>query len=275
LPRPVGPWKPTERLWSAMFCLLTGSSACGSRSTGSSLRRARRLYEGGGKAGRYVGDFFVWMRDADFRDFVLQSPLPEIAAGLMGSRRVNLFYDHLLVKEPRTEAHTPWHQDLPYWPVRGADVLSLWVPLDPVGLDNGAVQYVRGSHKCGQMYAPTAFGKDSGFAQIYEKMGLPPFPDMVPILAESDLISWDTDVGDIIVHHPLTFHFAGGNASLTERRRAVAVRYLGDDARYDNRPGTFVEKDSIRDGLFEPIRYSDGDPFGGKNFPAVWPRSAA
>ena len=35
---------------------------------------------------------------------------------MMGCRRVNFFFDQLIVKEPGTAQRTPWHQDLPYGP---------------------------------------------------------------------------------------------------------------------------------------------------------------
>lgn len=34
--------------------------------------------------GRYYGDFFVWLRDPDFKALITDSPLPELAAQLMG-----------------------------------------------------------------------------------------------------------------------------------------------------------------------------------------------
>jgi ectoine hydroxylase-related dioxygenase (phytanoyl-CoA dioxygenase family) len=233
--------------------------------SGSAVEMAR---EG---TGRYVSDYFVWMRDADFRDLVLHSPLPRLAAEIMGSTHARLFYDHLLVKEPESAAETPWHQDLPYWPVRGDHVLSLWVPLDPVTVESGAVQYVAGSHKLGKMYAPRSFSKDSGFDELYARMGLDPLPNAEQIRSSGEILVWSTEPGDVIVHHPLTFHYASGNASATERRRAIAIRYLGDEACYDARAGTFVEKESIRTGLFEPIDYRDGERLGGRNFPIAWP----
>jgi ectoine hydroxylase-related dioxygenase (phytanoyl-CoA dioxygenase family) len=39
------------------------------------------------------------------------------------------------------------------------------------------------------------------------------------------------------VHHARTLHAAGGNRSATARRRAISVRYCGDDARVLVRPG--------------------------------------
>jgi ectoine hydroxylase-related dioxygenase (phytanoyl-CoA dioxygenase family) len=220
-----------------------------------------------GRQGRYVGDFFVWMRDSDLAALMLESPLPALARAIMESHESRLFYDQLLVKEPQTEEHTPWHQDLPYWPVRGEQILSIWVGLDPVTIENGAVQYARGSHLEGKLYAPRAFSATSGFGELYAQMGLDPAPDEAALRERYEIIAFETEPGDVIVHHPLTFHFSAGNLSHDTRRRAVAIRYLGDDARWDARPGTFMDKDSVRNMLREPVTLADGDPLCAPNFP--------
>ena len=72
----------------------------------------------------------------------------------MRSATVNLLYDQLFVKEPGSSERTPWHQDLPYWPVEGDQILSIWVPFDAATPDNGVVTYVKGSHLWGQKYRP-------------------------------------------------------------------------------------------------------------------------
>jgi ectoine hydroxylase-related dioxygenase (phytanoyl-CoA dioxygenase family) len=223
-----------------------------------------------GGSGRYLGDFFVWLRDPLFRAFELASPLPRIAAQMMGGTpEVTLFYDQLLVKEPMTREETPWHQDLPYWPVRGNDILSLWIGFDPVPAEAGAMRYVKGSHKEGRLYAPKAFGTDTGFAEVFELAGLPPFPDMDEVLKQADLLVCEVEPGDIVVHHPLTFHWSPGNLRKDLRRRALAVRYLGPDAVFDARPGTFLENRKLDAVLAEPISARDGERLGGANFPTV------
>ncbi len=223
-----------------------------------------------GKSGRYLGDFFVWRRDPLFRAFELESPLPRIAAQMMGgASEITLFYDQLLVKEPMTHEETPWHQDLPYWPVRGNDILSLWIGFDPVPAEAGAMRYVKGSHKDGVLYAPKAFGRDTGFAEIFERAGLPPFPDMDEVLRRAEVLVCEVEPGDIVVHHPLTFHGSPGNLRTDLRRRALAVRYLGPDAVFDARPGTFLENRKLDVLLAEPIAARDGDRLGGANFPTV------
>ncbi len=224
-----------------------------------------------GRSGRYYGDFFVWRRDEDFRRFMAESPMPDIARQVMGSSLVNFFYDQLLVKEPQTAEPTPWHQDLSYWPVRGEDILSIWAPFDAANEESGVVVYLRGSHRWGKMYAPSAFGKNTGFAEIYARMGLEPVPDIEAERDKHEILKWELEPGDVIIHHPLVLHYASGNASATGRRRGLALRYLGDDACYDDRPGTFLENPRVR-ALLPGFAFRDGERLDGPLFPRVWPR---
>jgi ectoine hydroxylase-related dioxygenase (phytanoyl-CoA dioxygenase family) len=74
----------------------------------------------------------------------------------------------------------------------------------------------------------------------------------------------------VLIHKGLTVHGAAGNTSSDKRRRALAVRYTGDDARYDPRPGTFMEMESVRANVPAP-GVAKGEPMGGALFPRVWP----
>ena len=66
-----------------------------------------------GESGRFFDDYCNWQRIDQFRDVIHLSPAAEVAADLMGSRTVQIFHDHVLVKEPGTSKPTPWHQDSP------------------------------------------------------------------------------------------------------------------------------------------------------------------
>ena len=222
------------------------------------------------KQGRYLGDFFMWIRDAEFRALMMDSPLPEVAAQIMSANEVHFLYDQLLVKEPMTEEETPWHQDLPYWPVRGYDVMSCWVPFDPVTIESGAVHYIKGSHQWGRMFRPQPFSSQSTTNTTYASSDFESMPDIAPTLDDYELLAWKMEPGDILIHHSLTVHWAPGN--LTEgRRRGLALRYTGDDASYDSRPGTFVWFPTMT-SIKEQITLGDGAPMGGPVFPKVWPR---
>ena len=76
-----------------------------------------------------------------------------------------------------------------------------------------------------------------------------------------------------MVHHPRTLHFSEGNRRADLRRRALALRYLGDDAYFDARPGTFMENPKVR-ALLPPgsFEFNDGERMINAAFPQVWPR---
>ena len=224
--------------------------------------------------GRYYGDFFVWLRDPDFKALMMDSPLPELAAQLMDTSRVSFFYDQLLVKEPGTAEPTPLHQDLPYWPVKGEHIMSVWVPFDPVRFDSGVVQYVYGSHQWGKLYAPKTFGQNTGFGAMYAQSGFEEMPPEATLLSGQRILKWETEPGDVIVHHPRTLHFSEGNMRSDLRRRALALRYLGEDAFFDARPGTFMENPKVRALLpAGSFNFKDGDAMINAAFPQVWPRN--
>mmetsp|Transcript_26184 Transcript_26184/g.40978 ORF Transcript_26184/g.40978 Transcript_26184/m.40978 type:complete len:249 (+) Transcript_26184:62-808(+) len=89
-------------------------------------------YQVQGSGASFHGNMRLWETDDGFRQYCTASPLPEIASSLLGANKVNLFYDQLFVKFPGMTMRTRWHNDQPYWPVRGQQVLSLWTSLDPV-----------------------------------------------------------------------------------------------------------------------------------------------
>jgi ectoine hydroxylase-related dioxygenase (phytanoyl-CoA dioxygenase family) len=223
-------------------------------------------YETNGK-GRFAQDMFMWKRKDRigdiFRDTVLYSPLAAVAGALMQSQKISFLYDQMFVKEPGTANPTPWHQDLPYWPFKGDQICGIWCPLDPVDLSSGGMKYVKGSHRSGKWYAPRHFGGDD---KAYDGAQGDVMPDIEKLARPDELASWEMNPGDCIVFHGLTIHGSGGNTSLSRRRRAVSLRWAGDDVRYDARPGAYPFPN---DGL------QDGQALGTTlDYPTVW-RSAS
>lgn len=184
--------------------------------------------------GRFHANLFAWRHDPDIRDFVFESPAARIASALMGSTHVSFFFDHLLVKEPGTENPTPWHQDLPYWPVRGDQIVSLWFAMDRVDLTSGAVRYVVGSHRWTTWYRAQSFDGSDKYSDM--SMPAPPDPDAHPETYPT--VSFALEPGDVVAHHVMTMHGAPGNSSSDRRRRGLATRWCGDDAVFDPRPAT-------------------------------------
>ena len=81
-----------------------------------------------GEAGRFFDDYCNWQRIPQFEQVIRNSAVASVAADLMGSQMVQLFHDHVLVKEPGTSKPTPWHQDSPYYFVEGHQKLTVCCP---------------------------------------------------------------------------------------------------------------------------------------------------
>ncbi len=211
--------------------------------------------------GRFHANMFLWDTDPDLRAFVFESPAAEIAAGLLGASTVSFFFDHLLVKEPGTVNPTPWHQDLPYWPVRGDQMCSLWFAMDPVDESSGAVRYVAGSHRWTTWYRAQSFGG----SDKYSDASMPAVPD-VEHDPDLRIVSFELEPGDVVAHHVMTMHGAQGNTTTARRRRGLATRWAGDDMVYDPRPKTML--------LPWPSDVEPGAPLRSERFPVVFTRGS-
>lgn len=183
-----------------------------------------------GEAGRFFDDYCNWQRIPEFDRVIHDSRVAEVAAALMGSSYVQLFHDHVLVKEPGTTKPTPWHQDGPYYFVQGRQTVSFWSPLDPVR--EASLRCVAGSHLWPREVLPTRWLAETSFYPDEAKYMPVPDPDAEGM----EVLEWQMEPGDAVAFNYLTLHGARGNTS-TARRRAFSLRLVGDDARYVERPG--------------------------------------
>ena len=202
-------------------------------------------------------DTFISHHLEGFEKVVRESPGAEIAGKLMGSNKINLLFDQLLIKDPGATTRTVWHHDATYWPVAGDQICTLWLALDSVTHDTGAVEYIKGSHLWGQRYLAVSFNPD----EKYEE-DLPEVPDIEANRDDYDIVWFDLEPGDCTVHHALTVHGAPGNGSNSMRRRAYVIRWTGNDVTYNPRPNLMK---ILRDPGIAP-----GDPLDCDLFPVIW-----
>jgi len=255
-------------VWNPEVQIETGAAT---RFDMSSLRElvasdpaARPLLERAGPSepGLFFYDAAGWRQDARIQDVAFHSALPEIAADLLQAKRVHFWEDTTFVKAPHTRQKTAFHQDLSYFQISGNQCLIAWIPLDPAGLWNGVTQYVRGSHMWGEVYAPNIFLSQTPFPGADG----PRCPDIEADPDAFDLVAFDVMPGDVILHHVLTVHGAGGNPS-DRWRRAVSFRYCGDAVRYLERKGALPQPGG-------PGALADGQPLPSSIYPVVWPKRA-
>ncbi len=182
--------------------------------------------------GRFFDDYCNWLRIPEFAQVVRKSPAAEIAARSMRSTSAQFFHDHVLVKEGETSKPTPWHQDGPYYFVEGAQTVSMWLPLDRV--KDASLRLLAGSHKWQKMVRPVSWADDSDFYDSDADWSPVPDPDTDD--ANYRILEWEMAPGDLVLFDYRTVHGARGNLS-PSRRRVLSLRWLGDDARYVERPG--------------------------------------
>jgi hypothetical protein len=211
--------------------------------------------------GSFLLDTGIAARLRAFRRFTISGPGPEIAAALLDSEKINFFGDQMFVKEPGTRERTAFHQDATYFEIEGDKCCVLWIPVDPVTLETGAMMYVRGSHRDGKLYAPNVFVSQTPLPGAQGE----PVPDIEGHMGDYDIVHFDVEPGDVIVHHYRTVHGAGGNLSRYQVRRAASLRYCGDDIRFCTRPWAPKQ-------LHHTQRLKDGEPLSGPDFPVVWTR---
>ncbi len=205
----------------------------------------------------FFQDYVVWDQFDGYRALVRDSAMPALAAELMQSKTARVFHDHILVKEPGNSVVTPWHQDQPYYLVRGPKTVSFWVPLDPVPRDR-TIEYIAGSHKWGKEFMPQRF---DGTA-LRKGDRSEPVPDIDANRDEYHILGWAVEPGDAVAFDFRTLHGAPANASPI-RRRVISLRWVGDDAR-------FVKRDGPTSPAFPDLQYEDGAPFEGDEFPLLY-----
>jgi ectoine hydroxylase-related dioxygenase (phytanoyl-CoA dioxygenase family) len=217
-------------------------------------------------------DYVTWPHVEQYRRVVFDSGLATVAGELMSSRTVRFFHEHVLVKEPGASERTPWHHDEPYYGIDGARNVSMWIALDPVPASSG-LRFVAGSHRWDRLFVPRRFidhepyldGSDVDRVRRNGGPGGTRYEIVPDIDAEIDghrVLSWDIEPGDVIAFHFRTLHDAPGN-DLPTRRRAVSLRWLGDDATFGTRPW-------VTSPPFEPDGLVVGGPLDGDpRFPLV------
>jgi len=186
-----------------------------------------------GDSGSFFDDYCNWQRIPELRDMVENSPAAEAAARIMASDSAQFFHDHILVKEPGTSKATPWHQDAPYYFVDGRQTVSIWIPVDPV--EDTSLRLIKGSNLWEKMVLPVRWLNNADF---YPAAGdYLPVPDPDQETGKFETLEWQMRPGDAVLFDFRTVH--GARANMTQRRRrALSLRWIGDDARYADRPGT-------------------------------------
>jgi hypothetical protein len=232
------------------------------RATSAERLRDERADDGGPK-GRFFVETGTWTRCADMRVIALASELPAIAGAVLDARQVRFYDDQVFVKEPGTVERTAFHQDLGYFHIEGDQGCVMWAPVDHADRSSGALGYVRGSHRWRKTYKPNVF---------MSRLAMPgsegdDLPDIDNNEDKYDIVYFDVEPGDVVIHHFRTVHGSHGNASTTRTRRAASLRYVSEHVRFRRRSGAPAQP-------HRPLDWPDGAELSDPWFPLAWRRRA-
>ncbi len=134
-----------------------------------------------------------------FRELAASELITSVVAELVGGEPV-LAAVETYNKPARVGSAVPYHQDNAYFCRTPPDMLTLWVAIDPVTTDNGAVYFIKGSHQSGLL--PT---KPSGVTGNSIGLAEP------PTVPKSEQFCATLEPGDATIHHCEVIHHSDPN----------------------------------------------------------------
>lgn len=142
----------------------------------------------------------------------------DVVESLIG-RDVKLFGSQCFMKPPGG-IEKPYHQDSAYFAIEPMEIVTCWIALDEVTVDNGCMWVIPGGHRLGLMeHADWAVG-DRPDKQIPESQ--------LDLSKETPIL---LSAGSCSFHHSLLPHRSGANRS-TQARRGLAVHYMSSRSRW-------------------------------------------
>ena len=165
------------------------NDACSLEADGTTIRNLWRLEQ--------HSDFF--------RELACSATITSLVTPLVGGDPL-LAAVETFNKPARVGSGVPYHQDNAYFCRTPPDMLTVWVAIDPVTIENGAVYFIKGSHKSGLLAT-----KPSGVTGNSIGLAEP------PTTPRADQFCATLEPGDATIHHCEVIHHSDPN--LTDQPR--------------------------------------------------------
>jgi ectoine hydroxylase-related dioxygenase (phytanoyl-CoA dioxygenase family) len=206
---------------------------------------------------------FVSLAVAELASLVRHPLVAACAARLAGVEEIRLWHDQLLYKPAERQlpesdrVNVGWHTDRQYWRTcSSAEMLTAWVPFHDVGLTEGSVSFVPGSHRWAQDVVLDFFDPD---LSTLERLRTD---------HQLEVVVAEIPRGAMSFHHCRTIHGSGPNRSEAPRRSIAIHLQTGDNHFVRNQ---LDDGGMARHSIDELARRTaDGDPDYAD--PAVCPR---
>jgi ectoine hydroxylase-related dioxygenase (phytanoyl-CoA dioxygenase family) len=149
-------------------------------------------------------------RNIHFRRLVHHERILDVIEDLIGPN-IQLFHDQALYKPAYHGGPVHWHQDNAYWRCTPANLVSAWLTLDDVNVDNGAMQFIPTSH-----LRPVSHERSHSTNALLDSSSQ---------ADESKKVVVELPAGGIAIHHCQTLHYTAPNTT-SRQRRAFAIHFM-------------------------------------------------
>ena len=121
-----------------------------------------------------------------------------------------------IIKEPHNTKYVAWHQDLTYWGLDSNEVVTAWVALSDVTIENGCMKMLPGSHHQGKHDHHSTFDEEN-ILHRGQELNLE--------IDEEQVVCVELQCGEVSFHHGWVAHASHPNFS-DDRRIALSLQYL-------------------------------------------------
>ena len=151
-------------------------------------------------------------------NLMMNSSILEYVSDLIGPNVLNIM-THLFYKRSQDKRKVSWHQDASYWPLTPTKTITVWLALDDVSAQNGAMKFIPGSHLHGQIpFQPSDEEEHNVLNQTVSR----------PEDWGDNAVNIELQAGQISIHSDLLLHGSEPNLSTTDRR-GLTLRYMPSD----------------------------------------------
>jgi len=120
------------------------------------------------------------------------------------------------VKEKGSETFVSWHQDIRYWGLDTADLVTVWMALSPATLESGCMRVLPGSHRGELMPHKDEYKPDNLLTRGQE---------IAVEVDESKAVAMPVQPGEVSLHNVRLAHASGPNRS-NDRRVGLSFHYM-------------------------------------------------
>jgi Phytanoyl-CoA dioxygenase (PhyH) len=154
--------------------------------------------------------------------FSAQPDILDLVEALIGPDII-LWGGQVFCKPAVTGMEVPWHQDGEYWPIRPLATCTVWLAIDDVSIENGAMRYIPGSHSARRLFPHVVSDRDD--------LALNRVLD--PACYDESTAAYDElKSGQLSLHDVYLIHGSAPNMS-GKRRAGFAMRYMPATSLFD------------------------------------------